>query len=763
MFEIPKGLKTAISNRKLIVFAGAGLSFNLKNTKGQKLGDWNNLIHHILLHLKEKQYQVDTLISLLNENIYEPIEILNLIEKNRNLPKNVIYNFTKEFLDLDYNINDYELHKNIAHLSNKIITTNYDTAFEIADPTLRKYTAYKGKNYELTTHKNQHARLLFKLHGCYEFGDSMVLFPSNYNDLYANAEKDAEHSLLVLKNIIYNNSLLFIGTGMGDYQINTIFKEIQRLQGDYQQEHFILTTQELDSTLSFLTPVKLEGHDEIPEFISTLTQISKEKSSDDEQIEKLKGQLTKALKEIESLKLSPQKKTTEKLLEEEALKYFAEGVEFSLAEEYEKAIEKYKRSTELKPYLHEAFYNWGNSLGHLAKTRENVESHQLYHKAFEKYKKTIEIKPDFYEAFNNWGTDLGNLANTQKDIKAEKFYRKAFDKYENAVKIKPDYYKAFNNWGTDLSNLAKTKTGIEKENLYYQAFKKYEKATEIKSDFHEALNNWGNSLGNLAKTKLDAVSESLYHKAFEKYENAVKIKPDYYKAFNNWGIDLVNLAKTKVGIDSEKLYYQAFEKYRKAISIKPNLHEAFYNWATGIGDLAKTKTGIEVNNLYYQAFEKYEKALAIKPDLHEVYNNWGIDLRNLAKTKSGLEVDKLYHQAFNKYEKAIEIKSDFHDALYSWGTGLMFFANTKTGVESNNLLNQAFEKLQKSADLEGKCYNLSCMHAIHEHKDDALKYLKQSLQTNEISADFVIEDEDWKNYLEDPDFIKLINEFKSTN
>ena len=170
--HIPHELKEAIRKQTLITFVGAGLSYEMKNTAGQKLEGWKNMVQQLLTHLASS-HNVSHLTPLLA--LYDPIEVLNLIEKDKSLPKAKVYDFMKDFFDLDKDANDYSLHEDIASLTNKIITTNYDTAFEIAKPSLRRFKAYKGKNYELTKHKEAHANLLFKLHGCFEESDSMVL------------------------------------------------------------------------------------------------------------------------------------------------------------------------------------------------------------------------------------------------------------------------------------------------------------------------------------------------------------------------------------------------------------------------------------------------------------------------------------------------------------------------------------------------------------------------------------------------------------
>ncbi len=435
MNTIPNELKKAICNNELLIFVGAGLSYHLKNINDQPLQGWRNLVANILNDLKAKKYDVDCLLPLVDK--YEPITVLDLIEKNADIPKAEIYKFTKDFFALKDD-NDFELHRKLFKLSGKIITTNYDTAFEMAVPLFRRYKAYKGRNYELTTHHDKDAVLLFKLHGCSEDADSMVLFPSNYKNLYENTEKDAEHSLLVLKNIIFNKSILFIGVGRGDFQINHIFKEIKKLQGEYNQKHFMITYKPLDSSLNFLTPITIQDYSEIAAIIDkliTLKEASENEASKAVMI--LRKQLEDAQKEIEKLKNTNDK---DKLLEREALKYFSRGVEYSLSNEPLKACDAYKTALELKPDFHEAFYNWGNNLGKLAQTKAGPEADALYQQAFDKFQKAIAIKPDFHEAYHNWGNALGNLAQTKAGPEADALYQQAFDKYQKAIEYGASAY-----------------------------------------------------------------------------------------------------------------------------------------------------------------------------------------------------------------------------------------------------------------------------------------------------------------------------------
>lgn len=314
----------------------------------------------------------------------------------------------------------------------------------------------------------------------------------------------------------------------------------------------------------------------------------------------------------------------------------------------------------------------------------------------------------------------------------------------------------YSNWGNYLSNLAKTKHGKDADDFYQQAFEKYKKAVEIKPDKHIAYYNWGTLLGKLAKTKNGKEADEMFLQSFEKFKKASEIKPDKYTYFYNWGVYLGCLAMTKCGSEAEELFHQAFEKFKKVSEIKPDAYEAYNSWGNYLGVLALSKKGKEAYELFEQAFEKYTNAIEIKPNTHEAYIRWGIDLGNLAKTYEGKEAEKLFHQAFEKFQKASEIKPDEHEAFYYWGTFTVDFAQTKTGLEMENLYVQAFTKYEKAFELGGKCYNLACLHALKENKKDAIFYLDLSLSKKEISVSFVQKDNDWKNLLDDFEFLSIL-------
>lgn len=441
MINIPPGLKEAIEADDLVLFIGAGLSWNLKNTDNESLEGWDKMVKSITSHLNKKGHIKDELKQSCDG--LEPIKALEKLEAE-GINRGQVGKFVKHYFTLGKE-NDFSFHKKLFSLSTKIITTNYDRAFEKATPELQEIKAYKTKDYELNRLKKDPI-FLFKLHGCIEHLDSMVLFPSDYDKLYKSEGREAEHALYALRNLIFNKTFLFIGTGLGDPQINGIFKEINRIQGIYDQEHYIITDKPLENSLNFLTSIKVASYKEFPKVIDQLLEIkqaAEAKKSSQEKV--LSDQLKKSEKEVISLaeeldKEKSKNKRQSLLLEREAKNHFNIGLKHHLAGECLDASKEYKIAVELKPRFAVAYSNWGAALTSLAQVKSEVEAEALYTESFEKFQKAVQSEPDYHEAYDNWGMALSGLAQLKSGSEADKLYNEAFEKYQLAIKNGGDFY-----------------------------------------------------------------------------------------------------------------------------------------------------------------------------------------------------------------------------------------------------------------------------------------------------------------------------------
>ena len=759
MENIPHGLKEAIENDELVLFIGAGLSWDLKNTEGKTLGGWKEMVSSMLSYLKDEKC-----ITAEEQQSCEelgPIKALQRLENNK-IDKRVIGHFVKRYFKLGKE-NNFSLQEKLYSLSTKIITTNYDLAFEKPIKKLRKEKAYKGQNQKLSKLMGDPV-FLFKLHGCITKIKSLVLFPSDYRKLYNNYDRDAAFTLLAFKFLIFSKTFLFIGTGMDESQIINFFEEIKDIRRFYNQEHYIITTDPLSIPTNFLTPIKINDYAEIPSYIDQLVNIKKNAEEEKNPEKKLLlEQLEASEKEKKDLakKLDKDKDKNKRIalfLEREANNRFLTGLKHHIAKEYLEAIEEYKAATELKPEYSEAYISWGIALDDIAETKSRNEAEELYKEACKKYNLATKYKKDYHKVYFIWGLNLSLIAVTKSGCEAEELYEEACKKYDEAITYKQDYHEAYYYWGTALMELAKTKSGSEAEELYNEACKKYDEAITYKQDYHEAYYNWGVALMKLATIKSGNEAEELYKEAFEKYNLATTYKQDDHQVYNNWGIALVKLAKTKSGSEAEELYKEAFEKYNLATTYKQDDHQVYYNWGIALLLLARTKSASEAEKLYKEAFEKCNLATTYKQDDHEAYNNWGIALSDLAKTKSGSEAEELYKEAFKKYNLATTYKQDDHEAYNNWGIAFMELARIKSGREAEILQNKAFEKFQQAVECGGDTYNLAYLYAIRNQKVEALKYLDIALSRNEVTINFV--EERWKNLRNDPDYQHLLSRYK---
>jgi tetratricopeptide (TPR) repeat protein len=85
---------------------------------------------------------------------------------------------------------------------------------------------------------------------------------------------------------------------------------------------------------------------------------------------------------------------------------------------WEEAGTKCARAVEIKPDMHEAWYNWGNVLYRWARallSTDRERAVRLWEEAGTKYARAVEIEPDKRAAWSNWGAGLLSLWHATHD------------------------------------------------------------------------------------------------------------------------------------------------------------------------------------------------------------------------------------------------------------------------------------------------------------------------------------------------------------
>ena len=93
------------------------------------------------------------------------------------------------------------------------------------------------------------------------------------------------------------------------------------------------------------------------------------------------------------------------------------------------------------------------------------------------------------------------------------------------------------------------------------------------------------------------------------------------------------------------------------------------------------------------------------------------------------------------------------------GNALSDLAKMKPDIESESLYKAAIEKYEKARELGGLSYNLSCGYAGMGDDEHALHFLEESLKKEEVTGEFVLNDDGWKNYRDNDAFKKLLKKY----
>ncbi|TDN79364.1 NB-ARC domain-containing protein [Salegentibacter sp. 24] len=263
--QIPEKLIQKIKQNNLVVFVGAGLS--------TKMGypNWNSLIIDILGGISDKEEKSDKYIQALKDKILEPIEVLTKISEHKTASIEIL----EKIIRSHDKTQPSSIHEKLGLLTDKIITTNYDSLLEKALP---EFEQISYSNQYKVAKLSQYDQYIFKIHGDIQEPHKCVLFPSEYDLLY---DKEEKTSTFELKKIISNQSILFIGFSLNDPYISHLFEYITNLYSGFNPDHYILTTENKKSWPKNINPIVLDDYNSLENCIDKLIE-SKDKTSKDE-------------------------------------------------------------------------------------------------------------------------------------------------------------------------------------------------------------------------------------------------------------------------------------------------------------------------------------------------------------------------------------------------------------------------------------------------------------------------------------------------
>lgn len=314
------------------------------------------------------------------------------------------------------------------------------------------------------------------------------------------------------------------------------------------------------------------------------------------------------------------------------------GLVASEADDYEAAIEHFRRAISLQGNVAVFHHDLGEAYRVLQRFSEAVAS----------YRRALELAPDSADTYSNLGTALKDQGKLDE----------AADCYRRALDLNPHHVQTRNNLGVVFALQHKLD----------EAIACWRRTLELKPDFAEALGNLGAALqcqGNLDE-------------AIACYREALKLTPHHADAQSN----LANALKAQGNLDD------AVECYRRAASLRPNSADAHRSLAGALRDQGRLDEAVDcfrraldldphaagthnrLGNVLRdlrkpaEAAECYLRALELEPDFAEAHTNLGVVLKEQGRLSEAIAC---HHRAMDLKPDSVETHGNLGSILKEMG------------------------------------------------------------------------------------------------
>lgn len=221
MFAWPDTLVAEIAERRCAVFIGAGMSHFCFGKDGKtKPPLWPDFLQHLRSKMRTPAEQTTADHLIKERRFLEAAEIMKA---------DVLDAEYNDFLWQEFKTPEFahaKVHEHIRDLDTKIvITTNFDTIYEDCcrrGPAQASYNVVRYSDDHLLDELKSTRRLIVKVHGCVTQQQKTVLARSQY----FTARRDFPGFFSVLDAIASTNTLLFLGYGLGDPDIQLVLENV---------------------------------------------------------------------------------------------------------------------------------------------------------------------------------------------------------------------------------------------------------------------------------------------------------------------------------------------------------------------------------------------------------------------------------------------------------------------------------------------------------------------------------------------------------
>jgi tetratricopeptide (TPR) repeat protein len=352
---------------------------------------------------------------------------------------------------------------------------------------------------------------------------------------------------------------------------------------------------------------------------------------------------------------------------------------------YAKALECYRKVTELQPQNATAFVRLGYCFAAVGRHRDALGA----------YESALQLRPDFTSIYGHFSLTLERLGDTKTatEYLERAFRNSAFLKNPTTAAIWHHHlglmYGKLDDWKRAVGHLRLAVEGKPGETalcnlaiaLWHTGDKDacvdaYTKATLLNSRSAEGYYGLGWAFYNLQRCAEAAVP----------LRRAIELDPKHADAHYHLGMALLGIGKSE----------EALAMLKHASKLRPGHPETLY--AIGVAFAAQSK--------FADAIESYREAVRLRPDYAEAYFNIGVAYSELGQPDEEIEAYKtalnfddadvpawgnlaltysgqhMYSQALQAYRKLCELQPDNEMGFYGVASSLTYLERCDEAVQN---------------------------------------------------------------------------------
>ena len=406
--------------------------------------------------------------------------------------------------------------------------------------------------------------------------------------------------------------ILFFSIMMTNVLFSSVDEYIARIKTfignvEYQKanQEFELAIEEYDANASLYiiggqVAVKLDRLDDANRHYIKAIELDNKKEDyrlAQKKLAELKNAMTSARKTYDNGLINDAIIEYEKLTDtysENAIVFYNLGRVYKVNEEYDLAVQNYKKAGELNPFEDKYSIAITAIAQQMAKEGDTEYRRQEFETAIENYKKAIHFSPDYTTAYFKLARTYlkmkdyentriiieQNLAVDPQQEQSEKMlgdvyretdnYEKAIEHYNRAISINENYYKAHYSIGALFLKEGQSEKAREALKISIKLEPNYAKAYGALGTVEQELGNVDSAIENFIHAiELDPGSYKIYYRLSsaynlqKQYENAKMSAKDCLNIKRNYAPAYYELGVSEKALGNKVAATDAFEKAKK--------------------------------------------------------------------------------------------------------------------------------------------------------------------------------------------------------